>query len=92
MIALANEPISIEQARVNITHAGLNGELPETVFYRSDKEQIRAWVTEALRTGSIPGIPEDPRADIADYSIETFDADEATPYNRIFVRPKTVFG
>ncbi len=46
-----------DEARVNVTFGGQNGDLPDPVFYDSTDGDIRAMVTEAIRDGSIPGIP-----------------------------------
>lgn len=88
---LARAPGPLE-ARVNITFAGQNGELPDPVPYDANEEQIRGWVTEALRTGGVPGITRDEAADISNYVVEKFDAVESMPLNRISVRPKTGYG
>lgn len=78
--------------RVNVTHAGQNGELPDPVSVDATDGDIRAWVTEAVRTGGIPGIPADARADFHDFVIQRFPPNEARPYNLCAIRPKTPFG
>jgi hypothetical protein len=80
------------EARVNITYGGKNGDLPDPVMFQSADGDIKAWVTEAVRTGGIPGIDEAPNADFGDFVIDRFAAGEARPYNLIQVRPKTPFG
>jgi len=90
-----NEIISTvaeDQAKVNVTYAGQNGELPAPVSLASTEEDIRQMVTEALRGGGIPGIPADPDADISGYVVKTFDPTVARPHHLINVRPKTEFG
>ena len=84
--------IEANQARVNVTYAGSNGDLVDPVYIDSTDADIKAWVTEALRTGSIPGIDADPAATVADYVIDRFGPSEQHPYSRIFARPKTPFG
>jgi len=84
--------IEDNQARVNVTHGGFNGELPDPVMFQAGDGDIKAWVTEAVRTGGIPGINADPTADFSDFVIDRFAATEARPWNCIFVRPKTPFG
>lgn len=84
--------IAADQARVNITWAGQNGELPDPVYIDATDANIRRWVTEAVRNGSIPGIPEDPTADFADFIIDRFEATEARPYALLQIRPKTAYG
>lgn len=80
------------QAQVNITYAGQNGNLPDTVPYDSKDGDVKGWIQEAIRTGSVPGIPADPTANFADYVVDRFEANEARPYNLIQLRPKTPFG
>jgi len=80
------------EARVNVTYAGQNGDLPDPVNFDSTDGDVRGWVTEAVRGGSIPGIPAAADADFTDFVVDRFAANEATPYNRIMLRPKTAFG
>lgn len=81
-----------DEARVNVTWRQQNGELPDPVYRDAAEGDIRAWVTEAVRNGGIPGIPADPNADFRDFVVDRFPPTEARPYNLIQVRPKTVFG
>ncbi len=80
------------EARVNITWAGQNGDLPDPVFYDATDADVRHWVTEAVRHGNVPGITADQRADFRDFVIDRFAANETRPYNLIQIRPKTPFG
>ncbi len=80
------------EARVNITDGGTNGDLPDPVQYDATEEDIRAWVTEAVRHGGVRGIPATPDADFTDFVVERFEANEARPHPIIFCRPKTPFG
>lgn len=80
------------EARVNVTWNGENGELPDPVFFDSTDTDIRGMVTEAVRSGGVPGIPADANADFQDFVLSRFPANEARPYNLIVVRPKTPFG
>lgn len=84
--------LQLNEAKVNITYNGQNGDLPDAVDNNATPEMIRAWVTEALRSGTVPNIPADPRADISDFVVDRFAATDARPYNLIQVRPKTPFG
>lgn len=84
--------IDATQARVNITYNGQNGELPDPVSLDANDGDIRQFVTEAIRGGSVPGIPADPTADFRDFVIDRFPPNDARPYNLIAVRPKTAFG
>lgn len=85
------------EARVNVTYSGKNGDLPDPVHFDSTDGDVRAWVTEAVRTGGVPGIPADPNADFRDFVIDRFPA-PANPvqgersWNLISLRPKTPFG
>jgi hypothetical protein len=83
--------IAAQEARVNITYSGNQGDLPDTVLYDSTDTQIRAWVTEAIRNGGVPGIPAMGNADFTDFVIDRFPA-TGDLHNRISVRPKTPFG
>ena len=80
------------QARVNITYNGENGDLPDPVFYDSSDSDIKAWVTEAVKAGSVPGIPADEHADFNDFVVDRFTANAERDYNLIQIRPKTPFG
>ncbi len=80
------------EARVNITYAGQNGDLPDTVYVQATDAEIRAWATEAVRLGSIPGIHAIRSANFSGYVVDRFAATHTRPYNLIQLRPKTPFG
>lgn len=80
------------EARVNVTWKGQNGDLPDPVSYDSTDGDVRQWITEAVRAGSVPGIPADNAADFHDFVIDRFGTNETRPYNLIQIRPKTPFG
>jgi hypothetical protein len=80
------------EARVNVTYGGQNGDLPDTVHMQSSDSDIRAWVTEAVRAGTIPGIRAHRHANFRDFVVDRFSATNARPYNLIQLRPKTPFG
>ncbi len=84
--------IGRNEARVNITWAGQNGDLPDPVAYDATDGDVRQWVTEAVRTGGVPGITAAPNAGFRDFVIDRFPATGARPYNLIQIRPKTPFG
>jgi hypothetical protein len=84
--------IAANEARVNVTWKGQNGDLPDTVARDSTDADVRQWVTEAVRTGGVPGINADARADFSDFVIDRFAPNDARPYNLIQVRPKVPFG
>jgi hypothetical protein len=80
------------EARVNVTYKGQNGDLPDPVNFESTNGDVLGWVSEALRTGGVPGITADPTANLADFVVDRFASDATTPYNRLMIRPKTPFG
>lgn len=84
--------IQVSQARLNVTYGGQNGELPDPVMFDVSDTTVLNWVSEAIRTGSIPGIPASPTADITNFVVDRFEANDARPYPLISVRPKTPFG
>ena len=84
--------IVANESRVNVTWAGQNGDLPDTVSSDSTDGDVRQWVTEAVRTGHVPGIPADAAADFRDFVVDRFAATDQRPFNLIQVRPKTPFG
>jgi len=87
-----NMNIREHEARVNITFAGQNGDLPDTIRYDSTDADVRGWVTEALRGGSVPGIDGLRFVDLRDHVVDRFPANNNRPYNLIQIRPKTPFG
>ena len=83
--------IPAHMARVNVTLAGQNGDLPDPVSYDAPDADILGWVTEAVRAGGIPGITAH-EPDLADFVVQRFPPTEARPHNLIAIRPKTPFG
>lgn len=84
--------IQPHEARVNVTYAGSNGDLPDPVALDATDADVKAWVTEAVRAGSVPGIPARADADFTDFVVDRFAADEHRPYALLQIRPKTPFG
>lgn len=80
------------EARVNITWAGQNGDLEDPVVFDSTDEDIRQWVTEAVQNGGVAGIEADTEANFTDFVIDRFAATEARPWSLLSIRPKTPFG
>ena len=80
------------EARINVTFAGSNADLQDPVFFQSTDTEVKAWVTEAVRAGNVPGMTADPAADFSDFVVDRFSANENRPYNLIQIRPKTPFG
>jgi hypothetical protein len=84
--------IQENEARVNVTYGGQNGDLPDAVFFDSTDGDVRAMVTEAVRTGGVPGIGAATEAEFGDFVVDRFTATEDRPFNLIQLRPKTPFG
>ncbi len=84
--------INRDEARLNITWGGQNGDLPDPIPFDAPDTTIRELATEAVRTGGIQGIAADQAADFADFVVDRFTATAELGYNRVFVRPKTPFG
>jgi hypothetical protein len=80
------------EARLNVTYGGQNGDFEDPVSFDSTDEDIRRWATEAVRAGTVPGIPADPEADFTNFVVDRFDVTEARPYRLLSLRPKTPFG
>lgn len=84
--------IGDNEARVNITWAGQNGDLPDPVRFDATDGDVRQWVAEALRAGDIPGFAPDANVNLQDHIVERYAPTEVRPYNLIQIRPKTAFG
>lgn len=82
--------IGAEQAVLNITWNGENGELPDPIIYDSTDGDILQWAAEAVR-GGIPGITADPNVNLEGFVVERFGSTVDLP-NRVVLRPKTPFG
>jgi len=81
------------QARVEVTYRRAHGELPDAVTFDASDEEIRGWLTEAIRTGGIPGIAADPTVNLNDYVVDRFaPVPGVREHNLIQTRPKTEFG
>jgi hypothetical protein len=77
---------------VNITISGQNADLPEPVPLDATDGDIKQWATEAVRSGTLPGVPRNETATFTDFVVDRFPPTEQRPYNLIQVRPKTPFG
>lgn len=80
------------EARVNVTYAGLNGDLPDPISVDASDAAIREMIAEALDSGAIPGIPATRYADLQNYIVDRFNPTEQRPYALVQLRPKTAFG
>ena len=87
-----DELIQSNEARVNVTYAGQNGELPDPVQYDSTDGDVKGWVSEAVAGGNIPGIPATANPDFSEFVVERYPASDDRPHNLIMLRPKTPFG
>jgi hypothetical protein len=87
-----NDGIRAFEAMVNVTWNGQNGDLPDAISVDASDAEIKTFALEALRTGGIPGIAVDARANLDDFVVDRFAASEEVPYHRVFLRPKTPFG
>jgi hypothetical protein len=81
----------MENARVNITWKGQQGELPDPVSFDATDANVLQWATEAVQSGGVPGIDTDLTADFQDYIVERYPEKDGLP-PRIMIRPKTPFG
>ena len=79
------------EARLNITIAGFNGDLPDPVAYDASDADVKQWATEAVRAG-IPGIPAQANPDFTDFVVDRFPASDVRPFPLVMLRPKTPFG
>jgi uncharacterized protein (DUF2236 family) len=85
------------EAKVNVTYANQNFDLPDPVDYHAADGDIKTWVAETIRSGSVPGIVADAAVDLQNFMVDRFDAPAvAVPgqwnNNLIQVRPKTAYG
>lgn len=81
-----------DEARVNVTFSGFNGDLLDAVPFNASDTEIKSWVTEAVRSGAVQNIGTQPSADFSDFIVERFASTSETPFNRLIVRAKTPFG
>ncbi len=89
---MENPLVDMTQARLNVTFAGQNGDLPDTIANDLADADIVRIAQEAIRGGGVPGIIADPNASLQDFVVERFPPNEAFPWSRAVVRPKTPFG
>lgn len=81
-----------DEATLNITWAGQNGNLLDPVPFQASITELKSWASEAIRNGDIPGIQSDNNVDLSDFIVDRFPASTEKPYNSLFIRPKTPFG
>jgi hypothetical protein len=78
------------EAILNITVNGEMGNLPDPVNFDATDADIRAWATEAVAAGNVPGIAA-ATVDFSTFVIDRFAEKDGLP-NRLMIRPKTPFG
>lgn len=83
--------IGPNEAQLNITWNGQQGELPDPVNVDAADGDVLQWATEAVRAGDVPGIDAAPNVNFQDFVVQRFAAKDDLP-NRIFIRPKVPFG
>jgi hypothetical protein len=88
---MAENAINEGDARVNVTYDGNNGDLPDPVLFAASDDDVKTWVTEAIRGGGIPGIGAQ-EADLGDFVVDRFGPTDDRPHNLIQIRPKVPFG
>jgi len=79
------------EAILNVTWSGQNGNLVDPIAFDASDIDIKAWASEAVSSGSIPGI-RTATANFGDFVVERFAATADNAVNRVVVRPKTPFG
>jgi hypothetical protein len=62
------------------------------VAFDATDGDVKAMVSEAIRTGSVPGIQADANVNLQDFVVDRFNATEARPFRLLQIRPKTPFG
>lgn len=87
-----NYTLRADEARLNITWAGQNGDLGSPVPFDATESLIKTWAREAVAGGSVSGIRPDLRVDFTHFVVDRFPAGNGAGYHRIFLRPKTPFG
>ena len=81
-----------DQARLNITWAGANGDLPDFIPYDATEEALKRIAEESIRDGYVPGITADANVNLTDFVVDRFPATPDVPQPRVMIRPKTPFG
>ncbi|MEM9454205.1 MAG: hypothetical protein AAGF11_08490 [Myxococcota bacterium] len=79
-------------ARLNITWNGQNGDLPDPVSWHASDKEILRWATEAVQSGSVPGITKTGHVRMHTFVVDRFPANKEIREDRIYVRPRTPFG
>lgn len=83
--------VPADHALVTIDYDGQQGDLPDPIPFNTPDPDVIRIAQEAWRGGLVMGVPADPNANLANYLVKRFPANEANP-NRMSVRPDTPFG
>jgi hypothetical protein len=81
-----------DEATLNITWGGENGNLSDPIPFGASTTDIKSWASEAVSNGNVAGIAEDTNVDFGDFIVDRYRASTEKPYNSVFLRPKTPFG
>ena len=81
-----------DQARLNITWQGQNGDLPDPVPWDGADGDLKQMAAEAIQTGYIPGIEADANVNFTDFVVDRFASNDEVTFNRLSLRPKTPLG
>jgi len=90
--AQGNAEFARLMASLNITWAGSNGDLREPVPYDMSDAEVKQIAAEAVRSGSVLGIPADAAVDFTDFTVNRFNSTPDVQANRLFLHPKTPVG
>lgn len=83
--------IGDDQAFLNVTYNGENGDMPEPVSLDASDEDIRQFAEEAIKNGDMRGLPADIDVSLDGFVVQRFAKNNDRPA-RIMIRPKTPFG
>lgn len=86
------QALAEDQALLNITWSGENGDLADPVPQGSSDADIKRMAAEAVQGGDVIGISADTNVDFDDFVVERFPANDDYPFARIMLRPKTPYG
>ena len=92
VVALVQPEATPGMARLNVTWAGQNGDLPDFVAFDLPDDDVRRIATEAVVAGSIPGVARVGAVDFTDFVVDRYARDGVEPSHVLFLRPKVPFG
>ncbi|MCB9760236.1 MAG: hypothetical protein H6739_10410 [Alphaproteobacteria bacterium] len=87
-----NTALRADEARLNITFDGQNGDLLQPVLVGAADAELLRQAAEAIATGSVPGVRPRGPVDLSGFVVDRFPPTAQVPYHRVFVRPSTPFG